>query len=248
MERTKVVTVRPRNARSHAVKRTPPSGLQLRLLTGAGADDRAAVDRRGPAAVMRASFFFQLGCPASYLAAERIERAFGQVTWVPTARLPRVQDLPRVHDRDARETADLLELAAREAQALRLPLVVPERFGDEFLPAWRAAACAAAHGEGSRYVLAASRLAFCGGYDLDARAVIAEAARAARLNVREILEAAGDRRWDEQLFGSARELAALGLTSSPAIRVGTSWFEGLHAVSDAAAFSALSTLRAARPR
>ncbi len=239
MERTQVVYLRPRKVRPTVSKRTPSSGLQLRLVTGAAIDEPARVQRPAPAPAMRASFFFQLGCPASYLAAERIEREFGQVTWVPTARLP------SVCDRNARETVELLELAAREAQALRLPLVLPERFGDEFLPAWRAAACAAAHGEGGRYVLAASRLAFCGGYDLDARTVIAEAARAARLNVREILDASGDRRWDEQLFGTASELAALGLHSSPAIHVGTSWFEGLHAVRDATAFSALSALREA---
>ncbi len=236
MERTSAVPVRPRNARSSADKRAPTSGLQLRLVGGAGRED-SRVDPPGPAPVVRASFFFQLGCPASYLAAERIERTFGQVTWVPMARLP--------HLHDAGPATGLLELAAREAQALRLPLVVPERFGDDFVPAWRAAACATAHDDGGRYVLAASRLAFCGGYDLDARTVIAQAARAARLDVREILAAACDPRWDEQLFGTACELAELGVTSSPAIRVGTSWFEGLHAVRDAAAFSSLSALREA---
>jgi 2-hydroxychromene-2-carboxylate isomerase len=230
--------VRPRNARSSAGKRALSSGLQLRLVSGAARED-SRVDRPRRAPLMRASFFFQLGCPASYLAAERIERAFGQVTWVPTARLP------VLHGEGAVPTAELLALAAREAQALRLPLVVPERFGDDFIAAWRAAACATAHEDGGRYVLAASRLAFCGGYDLDARTVIAEAARAARLDAREILAATGDPRWDEQLFGTARELAQLGITSSPAIRVGTSWFEGLHAVSEAATFSALSALREA---
>ncbi len=41
---------------------------------------------RGPAA-----FFFALDCPLCYLAAERVERALGEIDWVPvlTARARR---------------------------------------------------------------------------------------------------------------------------------------------------------------
>ena len=31
----------------------------------------------------RSAFFFDLGCPFSYLTAERVERALGDVDWVP---------------------------------------------------------------------------------------------------------------------------------------------------------------------
>ncbi len=185
----------------------------------------------------RVVFFFDLGCPASYLAAERIERAFGQVRWVPTAQLPGARR------RDAQATAELLASVAREADSLRLPLIVPERFGAEFLPARRAAAFAAAYGAGGRFALATSRLAFCGGYDIDTRIVITEAARAAALNVRECLDAAGDPRWDEPLLATASELEAVGVDTGPAILIGANWFHGLSAVADAGAFSALSALR-----
>jgi 2-hydroxychromene-2-carboxylate isomerase len=216
----------------------------LRLVPAAApgaAGEPAAIRSPTVACATGVIFFFELGCPASYLAAERVERAFGHVRWVPTAQLAGARR------RDASALAELLALAAREAASLRLPLIVPERFGAEFLPARRAAAFAAANGGGGRFALAASRLAFCGGYDIDTRVVLTEAARAAGLSVPECLEAAADPRWDESLYATASELEAVGVDTGPAIRIGLNWFHGLGAVSDAAAFSALSALREVAP-
>src|SRR5512142_2425360 len=42
-------------------------------------------DRSRPAPGQTAAFFFDLGCPFSYLAAERVERVLGDVEWIPTA-------------------------------------------------------------------------------------------------------------------------------------------------------------------
>ncbi len=235
---------RRRQARSRPPGNTGEPRAPLRLVPPA---DAGAPETGAPAAIIpstvasaaRAIFFFELGCPASYLAAERIERAFGQVTWVPTAQLERARR------RGALATAELLARSTREADLLRLPLIVPERFGAEFMPARRAAAFAAGHGAGGRFALAASRLAFCGGYDIDTRVVLTEAARAAGLNIRECLDAAADPSWDEPLLATARELDAVGVSTGPAIRLGPNWFQGLGAVSDATAFSALSALREA---
>lgn len=235
-----VSRARRTHSRSLRAQRSAPVALRLVAPDDAAAPLAAVPAISGSpagAATGRPVFFFELGCPATYLAAERIERAFGQVRWVPTARLPRSRD------RDAQAGAELLARARREADALRLPLVVPERLGADFLPAWRAAAFAAGHGAGGRFALAASRLAFCGGYDIDTRTVLTEAARAAGLSVRECLAAAADSRWDDALFATADELVAAGVDTSPAIRIAGHWFQGLRAVSDAAAFSALSALR-----
>lgn len=189
------------------------------------------------AAPSGAAFFFELGCPISYIAAERIERALGELAWVPAARLESERG------RDPIALANLLAFATREATALRLPLVVPENFGGERIGAWRAAAYASSAGAGSRFALAASRLAFCGGFDLGRRAVLTEAARAAGLSARECLEAATDPSWDAQLYETARGLAARGVLAAPAIRVGDRWFSGRDAVRQAGSFSASLALQ-----
>ena len=41
-------------------------------------------DRTRPTRGLRPAFFFDLTCPFSYLAAERVERALGDVEWIPT--------------------------------------------------------------------------------------------------------------------------------------------------------------------
>src|SRR5689334_21165470 len=42
-------------------------------------------DRARPGAQAHPVFFFDLACPFSYLAAERVERLLGEVSWVPVA-------------------------------------------------------------------------------------------------------------------------------------------------------------------
>ena len=82
--------------------------------------------------------------------------------------------------------------AERRAAALRLPLVWPERWPGSGSGAMRVAALAAERGRAAPFVLAAGRLAFCGGYDLDDPEVLAEAAAAAGLALDDALRAAGD--------------------------------------------------------
>ena len=178
-----------------------------------------------------AAFFFDLGCPLSYLAAERVERNLGEVSWVPTGRLDRSRDHARTLD------PELVALAEREAAALRLPLIMPEHYPSEGRGALRAAAFAAGRGAGARFAIAAFRLAFCGGFDLDDPEVIQEAAAAAGVDVIETLEAVRDPRWDVQPSGTSRGLLGQGISSVPAIRVGHRWFEGIDAVGEASLFA-----------
>ena len=58
-------------------------------------------------------------------------------------------------------------LAEREARAVRLPLVWPDQFPANTRHALRAASYAAENGAGASFALAAMRLAFCGGFDLE---------------------------------------------------------------------------------
>jgi 2-hydroxychromene-2-carboxylate isomerase len=178
-----------------------------------------------------AAFFFALGCPFSYLAAERVERAFGEIEWVPLPGPLPTHTWPQ----------EALEVAEREAAALRLPFAGPDRLPADCRPAARAAVFAARQGLVARFALAVSRLVFCGGFELDDPETISEAAGAADLSVAEALGAAEDSRYDAQLDATAQGLRSRGVGASPVIRIGRRWFSGLEAVPGA---SSLATMRA----
>ena len=101
--------------------------------------------------------------------------------------------------------------AEERAAALRLPLVWPERFPAEVPAAMRVAARAQEAGRGAAFVLAATRLAFCGGFDLDDPEILAEAAAAAGVVLDECLHAARD----EAATARSREPAGSCSPSAP---------------------------------
>lgn len=163
------------------------------------------------------AFFFDLSCPFSYLAAERVERVLGDVDWVPCP-LPTAARHGPGHD--------LIARTRREALALAVPIVWPDAFPAPVPSAMRAAAYAAEIGAGPRFALAASRLAFCGGYNLEDREILAEAAAAAGMPIDACLAAADDRGRDTGLQATARRLRSSGVLSVPAIRIGRRWLWG----------------------
>ena len=167
-----------------------------------------------------AAFFYDLACPFSYLVAERVERLLGEVEWIPA---------PAVGlDGGARwarfEAA--LALAEREARAVRLPLVWPEQFPANTRHALRAAAYAAENGAGPRFALAAMRLAFCGGFDLEDPEILGVAAGAAGLSLDGCLAAAREPSRDVSLWATARGLHSRGVRRLPVLRLGRRWLEG----------------------
>lgn len=165
----------------------------------------------------RPTFFFDVACPLSYLTAERVERTVGNATWVPVASSAVRPD---------RDHADLRERAQARAAALRLPLVWPDRYPGDAPCALRAASRAAELGAGRCFALAATRLAFCGGFDLEDPETLAEAAAAAGVPLDECLAAAGDVGRDEHLRAAAHELRSQGVDDLPAISVGGRLLEG----------------------
>jgi 2-hydroxychromene-2-carboxylate isomerase len=199
------------------------------------AEHRAA--RRRQACPRDAEFFFDLACPSTYLAAERVERAFGQVVWTPTSGAA-------LGTGSAPADGDELERLRRHAEdraaRLRLPLSWPEQFPVPVPAAMRAAGYAAEQGRAAPFVLAAVRLAFCGGFDLDDPDSLAEAAAAAGLDLEESLRAAADRRRDGAVEAAARRLLAVGADRLPALRVGRSLFWGDSQVAEAVATARLS--------
>ena len=181
----------------------------------------------------RAEFFFDLSCPFSYLAAERVERAFVSVTWTPAC-----QSALRQGSLDPSRAAIARAAAERRAAELRMPLVWPEGYPADVTPAMRAAAFAAEHHRGAAFVLAAGRLAFCGGFDLEDPETLAEAAAAAGVSLKGCLEAAGDAGRDGAIEGAGRRLLAAGADRLPALKVGRALYWGEGQVTEAAAAAA----------
>lgn len=180
---------------------------------------------------LRAEFFFDLSSPFTYLAAERVDRAFEAVLWTPASaeglrRRPQGGDATRL---------DRLRAAAEQrAAVLRLPLSWPERFPVDVPAAMRVAAFAAQAGRGAAFALAATRLAFCGGFDLEDPEILAEAAAAASIALDDCLAAARDTGRDGAIEAAGRRLLGAGADRLPALRVGRALYWGEDRVSDAA--------------
>ena len=196
---------------------------------------RDALRRRDPGRRQgrtRAEFFFDLACPFTYLAAERVERSFDKVTWRPASSDALRRSSPAEDDVAA---ASLRRAAEERAAALRLPLVWPEHFPTPVPAAMRVAAHAAESGRGAAFVLAATRLAFCGGFDLDDPEILAEAAAAAGVVLDDTLHAARDEGRDGAIEAAGRALLAAGADRLPALRVGRALYWGEERVGEALA-------------
>jgi 2-hydroxychromene-2-carboxylate isomerase len=178
-------------------------------------------NRRRQGSVRRGStpafFYFDLACPFSYLAAERIERLFARVVWRPVLG-------DGVHQGDpwsdpARASAARAAAEHRAAE-LRVPLVWPENSATTTATAaMRVASFAAEHGRAAAFALAAGRLAWCGGFELDDPEVLAEAAAAAGLGLEDSLHAGGDVSRDGPMEEAARRLLGAGADRLPCVVV-----------------------------
>jgi 2-hydroxychromene-2-carboxylate isomerase len=196
--------------------------------------DRRQPQRRARTRVdsVRAEFLFDLASPFTYLAAERVERAFDYIVWTP-ASAASLRGGSMVADPDAE--AEVRVAAAERAAELRMPLQWPESFPAEVPAAMRVASHAADCGRGAAFVLAAGRLAFCGGFDLDDPEILFEAAAAAGLSLDACLVAAGDQRREGAIEAAGRRLLAAGADQLPALKVGRSLYWGEQRVAEAAA-------------
>ena len=183
----------------------------------------------------RPTFYFDLASPFTYLAAERVDRTMSGVQWAPAA-----CDALQCH-------AFMCEIAraeiARRAHALELPLVWPVHPGIRVAATMRVATLAAERGRAAAFVLAASRLAYCGGYDVEDPEILAEAAAAAEIEFDEMLRVACDGARDAAIEANGRKLVAVGADRLPALGVGRLLFCGEERMAEAA-----SAARAVRSR
>ena len=173
-----------------------------------------------------ATLYFDLSSPYTYLAAERAERLFAGLEWRPAS-----ADVLHCTDFGPDSKRAVTERAA----LLSLPLVWPEGYPYRVHAAMRVAALAAERGCAAAFVLAASRLAFCGGFDMDDPEIVAEAAAAAGIGLEETLQAAGDVARDGPIEEVGRVLMAGGAQRLPVLRVGRLLFSGEDRLLEAAA-------------
>lgn len=191
---------------------------------------RASAARRPPRGrrpSVRPTFYFDLASPHTYLAAERAERMFAGLRWLP-ASSDALQCRGAIGD-DERASV------ARRARLLGLPLVWPAEPQRRAVGAMRVASLAAERGVCAAFVLAASRLEFCGGYSIDDPETLAEAAAAAGIDLDDMLRAAGDMRRDGPIEDAGRRLLAAGADLLPVLRVGRLLFCGEERLSEAVA-------------
>ncbi len=175
-----------------------------------------------PRAKPKASCYVDVACPATYLAAERIDRLLVDVCWLPVCAQREL----------VMESCEHLE---RRAAALGLPLIWPGSFRCGGHAARRVASYAAERGRVVGFVLAIGRLAYGGGFDLDDPEILAEAAAIAELDVDECLEVADDSARDATLQRAARALGAEPGGPLPAVEIDGTVFWGEHRVAAAAA-------------
>jgi 2-hydroxychromene-2-carboxylate isomerase len=182
----------------------------------------------------RVTFYFDVTSPWTYLAAERADRLFHGARWAPAIGDALSAGRFAADPRDAARR----EAAERRAAELGLPLVWPDTWPAVGRGAMRVAALAAEQARAAPFVLAASRLAFCGGYELDDPEVLAEAAAAAGLRLHDALAAAGQVRRDGTMERTALRLLRSGADELPAVTVGRMLFAGERRLAEAAAAAA----------
>ncbi len=178
-------------------------------------------------------FYFDLGSPEAYLAAERVMAELPVVPeWVPihAAELPGAGAAP-ASPTDERRAAIEARAQAQHVQPLRWPASWPQ---DDTRVAMIGATYAKQIGRAVAFALAAFRQAFAGGRALDEDTVVIAAA-ACEMHPRAVLQALGRRSVAAALDAATAKAAAAGVTRVPAIVIGEAVYEGIDAVEQAAA-------------
>jgi 2-hydroxychromene-2-carboxylate isomerase len=191
-----------------------------------------------------ATFYFDLGSPYAYLAAERISRLFAdaelpQPEWKPVllgglfARF----DRGSWAETEAREEG-MREVERRaEAQALQ-PIRWPEPWPGDMLYAMRVATYTKSIGRTISFALAAFRQAFAGGRDLGIPDNVAIAAAACELHPNAIAKAAASQSVKRRLREETDLAGDRGVFGVPSVTVGDEVFWGDDRLEDAVAAAA----------
>jgi 2-hydroxychromene-2-carboxylate isomerase len=191
----------------------------------------------------RPLFFYDLGSPYAYLAAERVNALFAETRGEPPEWQPiLLGGLFKRFRRDSWARGEGRDQGMREverrASAYGLPPIKwPEPFPPNTLLAMRAATYAKEIGRAASFSLAAFRQAFAAGRDLTKPDNVLLAAAAAEMHPRAVLSAI-ERDSVKRALREATELAGdLGVRGVPSVAVGEQIFWGDDRLEQAAALS-----------
>lgn len=192
----------------------------------------------------RAVFYYDLGSPYAYLAAERIHRVFEEAGAVPPEWRPvLLGGLFRRFGRDSwangPERASGIAEVERRAQAYGLPPIRwPEPFPGNTLFAMRVATFATQIGRGVSLPLAAFRQAFAAGRDLSEPDNVFIAAASAELHPRALRTAVERDAIKARLRAATDEAGDAGVFGVPAVVVDGEVYWGDDRLAEAAAAAA----------
>lgn len=180
----------------------------------------------------RATFYFDLGSPYAYLAAERVSALFAeagleQPEWEPVLLGGLFKRFGRDSWANGPDRAEGIAEVERRAAAYGLPpLAWPEPWPGNTLFAMRAATFAKQTGRTVSFALAAFRQAFAAGRDLSDTENVLIAAAAAELHPRALLKAVETEGVKRALREATDRAAELGVRGVPSLLVDGAVFWG----------------------
>jgi 2-hydroxychromene-2-carboxylate isomerase len=180
--------------------------------------------------VPQVTFYFDLGSPYAYLAAERLPQTLpGRVSWQPVLlgglfKLSGRSSWALGEYRSRREGMAEIE---RRARAYGLPSIAwPDPWPSDYLAAMRVATFAFALGRGPEFTSTAFRDAFQHGRDLGIVANVLDAAERSGLGRREAEAASGDPQIKQALREATSAAHGLGVFGVPTVVVEDELFWG----------------------
>ncbi|MGC2372243.1 MAG: 2-hydroxychromene-2-carboxylate isomerase [Solirubrobacteraceae bacterium] len=184
------------------------------------------------------TFYFDLGSPFAYLAAERLDEVLGEpVQWQPVS----LGGLFKLASRsswsldDPKRRREGVAEVERRARLYGLPAVRwPDPWPSNYLMAMRAATFAYRAGRGHEFTMRAFRASFAEGLDLGIPAHVLQAAERAGLDPAEVERATRDPEIKLALREATDAAHALGVFGVPTIAVGSELFWGDDRLEDAA--------------
>jgi 2-hydroxychromene-2-carboxylate isomerase len=186
-----------------------------------------------------ATFYFDLGSPYAYLAAERVETVLAApVRWQPVL----LGGLWKANGRSSWSMGDqrrreegMAEIESRASRYGLPPISWPEPWPSDYLFAMRVATFAHALGAGREFALAAFRQAFAGGSDLSISANVVDAAGAAGLDADEVTAANQDPAIKQALREATEAAHEHGVIGVPTVAIDGQLFWGDDRLEEAAA-------------
>jgi 2-hydroxychromene-2-carboxylate isomerase len=187
----------------------------------------------------RITFYFDIGSPYAYLAAERLHTVLPEpVEWQPLL----LGGLFKLTGRSSwalgdyrRRQAGMADIERRARSNGLAPIRWPDPWPTEYLTAMRAATYAFTVGRGREFTMQAFRNAFQHGYELSITAHVLDAGVAAGLDRDELEQRIADPQIKQALKDATDAAHALGVFGVPTFAIGDELFWGDDRLEDAAA-------------